>query len=692
MVNLFRRLFGKRRFGSSAERKFYTPYQRDWALARLNIPDKPLEQPYAQHAWVYACIRSIATRVASVPFVLYQGTSQDPRKIEDGDLYEIFNRPNPYWTRYHLWEATATYLMLQGNALWVMERTHPSQPPTGIYVFGKENFKPVFRKGTREIDHWDFRVQSTNQTIRLEPFQVAWFLIFNPYSEFWGMAPMEAARAGAEQDWLAQLMNRSFFENSCTPGGVLKINHPTTGDQIKQYRTQFESKYMGTRKSFRLLVLPHDIEYDPIRISYIDMQFVEQRKMSREEICAVFHVPPSEIGVFDRVHKAVAKGVQRQYWEGTIKPILRLVEDTLRAQFFLPYDGEKTWGAFDFSNIEALKDDEDAKIERAEKLFKMGVPLNTINEVLNLGLPKIEGGDVGYLPMTLFPVTDRPKVVPYTQPQEDGKALPLSVKPLIEPPVEQRTIKPDSAEHKEIMGPWIQKMSRPEKLFAGKIRTYLQKIRSFFLLILGKGQEEFGEDVLKYPESMFDLPKEFDDRLAKMASKHYENVALAMAPLIEADINGIGIAFTFDPKQPDIADFMKTKVIKVVENINGGLRERVRAAIVKAKEEGATFRELQESLVSLVEGDRKRALRIARTETAQASNGLEYQSFRIAGVKLHQWVAALDERTRDSHLEMMNLGPWPLGKQFPNGCMYPGDVNGPPEEVINCRCKAIPVE
>jgi len=686
MVNIFRRLFG------SSRRKFYTPFQRDWALARLNIPDKPLEQPYAQHAWVYACVRSIATRVASVPFVLYQGSGDDPRKVEQGDLYEIFNRPNPYWTRYHLWEATATYLMLQGNALWVMERTRPNQEPMGIYVFGKDRFKPVFKPGSREIEHWEFRLGSSNQTMRLESFQVAWFQIFNPYSEFWGMAPMEAARAGAEQDWLAQIMNRAFFENSCVPGGVMKIQHPTTAEQIKQYRTQFESKYMGTRKAFRLLVLPHDIEYDPIKISYIDMQFVEQRKMSREEICAVFHVPPSEIGVFDRVHKAVAKGVQRQYWEGTIKPILRLIEDTLRAQFFLPYDGERTWGAFDFSNIEALKDDEDAKIERAEKLFKMGVPLNVINEVLNLGLPKVEGGDVGYLPINLFPVTDRPKVIPSIQDGGNGsKVLPVPIKGQLTAP-SKRTVIPDSQEHFDIMGPWIQKMSKPEKSFAGKIRTYLQKVRSFFLMMLGRGKETYGEDIVNFPDSMFDLPKEFDEKLGKIAEKHYISVAAAMGPLIEEDLMGVGISFSFDPKQPEIADFLKTKVIKVVEHVNGGLRERVRAALIKAKETGATFQELQESLVSLVAGDRKRALRIARTETAQASNGFEYQSFKLAGVKMQQWIAALDERTRDSHIEMMGLGPWPVGKQFPNGCMYPGDVEGPPEEVINCRCKAIPVE
>jgi hypothetical protein len=31
------------------------------------------------------------------------------------------------------------------------------------------------------------------------------------------------------------------------------------------------------------------------------------------------------------------------------------------------------------------------------------------------------------------------------------------------------------------------------------------------------------------------------------------------------------------------------------------------------------------------------------------------------------------------------------GEQFPNGCLYPCDPNGPADETINCRCLASPL-
>ena len=49
------------------------------------------------------------------------------------------------------------------------------------------------------------------------------------------------------------------------------------------------------------------------------------------------------------------------------------------------------------------------------------------------------------------------------------------------------------------------------------------------------------------------------------------------------------------------------------------------------------------------------------------------------------WVATKDKRTRDTHaaLDGESMG---IDQPFSNGLQYPGDPNGPPEEVINCRC------
>jgi hypothetical protein len=93
----------------------------------------------------------------------------------------------------------------------------------------------------------------------------------------------------------------------------------------------------------------------------------------------------------------------------------------------------------------------------------------------------------------------------------------------------------------------------------------------------------------------------------------------------------------------------------------------------------------------------QRAQRIARTETLQALNTGSQDALRqIArdqGLRDNQirriWRTASDERVRDSHVAM-NGESVGLNELFSNGLMYPVDPNGPPEEVIQCRCWAEP--
>ena len=63
--------------------------------------------------------------------------------------------------------------------------------------------------------------------------------------------------------------------------------------------------------------------------------------------------------------------------------------------------------------------------------------------------------------------------------------------------------------------------------------------------------------------------------------------------------------------------------------------------------------------------------------------------YNEVGVEYTQWIAADDDRTRESHLEV-DGEIIPLGGKYSNGLEYPGDTNGPIEEWINCRCSNAP--
>ena len=91
---------------------------------------------------------------------------------------------------------------------------------------------------------------------------------------------------------------------------------------------------------------------------------------------------------------------------------------------------------------------------------------------------------------------------------------------------------------------------------------------------------------------------------------------------------------------------------------------------------------------------RYRAEAIARTETTSA---LQQTSLTIAKSELAEddmlklWVSGGDSRTRSSHVEADGQAVG-MDEEFIVGgarLKYPGDPQGPAEEVVNCRCALI---
>lgn len=81
------------------------------------------------------------------------------------------------------------------------------------------------------------------------------------------------------------------------------------------------------------------------------------------------------------------------------------------------------------------------------------------------------------------------------------------------------------------------------------------------------------------------------------------------------------------------------------------------------------------------------AMRTARTMITSAQNGGRIEGYKRAenmGIELLKvWIATPDSRVRDSHARL-DGEERETEEEFSNGCKYPGDPNGEPEEVYNC--------
>lgn len=94
-----------------------------------------------------------------------------------------------------------------------------------------------------------------------------------------------------------------------------------------------------------------------------------------------------------------------------------------------------------------------------------------------------------------------------------------------------------------------------------------------------------------------------------------------------------------------------------------------------------------------------RATVIARTETLGALNASRFDAFNAYAEESDEelekfWLATSDSRTRLTHREAEGQRV-PLASPFIVGgaeLMFPGDPDGPPQEIIQCRCTTLLVE
>lgn len=121
---------------------------------------------------------------------------------------------------------------------------------------------------------------------------------------------------------------------------------------------------------------------------------------------------------------------------------------------------------------------------------------------------------------------------------------------------------------------------------------------------------------------------------------------------------------------------------------------QIQSVVTQAILQGESIPHLSQRIANTMgEINRKSTTRYARTAITAAQNAGRVDSYKRAeemGIDLEQeWLATLDKVTRDSHRKMDGETA-KVGEEFSNGCEYPGDPDGPPEEIWNCRCTLVP--
>ena len=154
--------------------------------------------------------------------------------------------------------------------------------------------------------------------------------------------------------------------------------------------------------------------------------------------------------------------------------------------------------------------------------------------------------------------------------------------------------------------------------------------------------------------------------------------------------NAFGVSF--DLEAPFVQDFIRARANQLAGQVTDTTYSAIQQALADGVANGASIDDLARGVQDVFDvASRSRAQTIARTEVISASNGsasLAAAQFPADVAAGQEFIATRDERVRDDHADadgqVVAMGaPFEVGGE---SLLYPGDPDGSPENVINCRC------
>ena len=349
---------------------------------------------------LHAVVMKLVYGIARNPLKSYTGYDDDSRtRDRTSDLARLIRRPYPFGSEFTLKSIIARDLHVHGNALAmkVRERGAGSTPL---------ELHPVPWKFVQVVRDDHERVLGYNVTVGFESYSVGREEVV--HFELPGGSPIQALRSTLALEDAAQYYQNENIRNGVTPRAAFTTEQRLADNVLTRTREELNKFYAGVENAGKALVLEMGLKPSNIGMTPVDMALIDQRKLSREEVCAAYDIAPALLGLERGTYASVAEYRKQLY--DAIATKLVLVEETMQSQLV---DPEPAWdGLFvEFDTNELLRPDPEARARMHMLTQQSGT--TSVNERRKFeNLPAIEdpAADTVYMPVNMVAVGQAPEL------------------------------------------------------------------------------------------------------------------------------------------------------------------------------------------------------------------------------------------------------------------------------------------
>lgn len=354
------------------------------------------------YAAVFACTTLIMGDIGKLCLRL---VAQDDdgiwSEIENPAFSPVLRRPNRYQNRSQFIETWVASKLNSGNA-YILKQRDKRQVVTALYVLDPLRVIPlVASDGAVYYELKRDDISGIPELITVPASEIIhdrFNALFHPLV---GLSPIFACSVAAQQGLSIQNNSNKLFANGSIPGGVLTAPgaiSDATATRLKEYwDTNFTGDNVG-----KVAVLGDGLKYDGMAYNAVDMQLIEQLKMTGEMVCWCYHVPPYLVDIGPPPPYANVEPLIQKYYSQCLQTHTNGIEMTLDEGLGLGKQFGNAYGTeFDIDDLMWM----DAISRGNAAKNGIGGPLSP-NEARKkyYGLGPVDGGDTPILQQQYWPI------------------------------------------------------------------------------------------------------------------------------------------------------------------------------------------------------------------------------------------------------------------------------------------------
>lgn len=636
---------------------------------------------YEKSAIAYACIERQAQDVAGVPVKVLRDPQDFNSELSDADpMVQMLKRPNAAMTTSRLLSWSVMLRQLRGEFFWVFD--NPNRPKEVIPWHDPRHWhENTGEQG--ELVSWEYR-SPNGRNMRLLAGEVLWVGSNNPANPYRGMSPLQAASKALDIDIYGHTLSADMLKRGGERGLVLSTDSVLQDKHYKQLMQNLQRRRPGRGQSSRDMIVDNGLRIENPDLTKEDIDILAWLNASKDDICHVFGMAPVLIGDDDSAQFKSAPEATKIYWNQTLLPIIRQMEDAFD-RFFVDRRGLKGYIRFDTSQVPALQEDANEQMELAQRAWTMGASFSAVNERYGLGFPDdaAEAADMsGYFNSSGN--DDEPE-------PEKGRRTALTNKI-----IRQRARSPLFKVARERRRGRLERSTWDAyKRIAADYKKRTVAIAKEVLDARGVNEGAAQEIVARIRSEQAGLGDALVEATRPM---HVEALQLGQASVLEL-VDGKSLPWServkllsglvnSDEIMAQRGNYIRASIADdMVSSVNAAVRDLVSQAGEAGEPVGWVTDRMGDVWASWSRGH---AATIARTEIGTMYNTGRVEEMGAQGFDTHEWMASIDEATRTSHQDTHGKSVR-IGERFePVGLVYPQQDGGPADEVINCRCETIP--